>query len=106
VTDPVTPAGYGEVLALIARDVRDTRLRALSAAGAEVIALNWRIGALILERQDRQGWGAGLSIVCRKIYRPSSRGWRGCRRRICSTCGRSPRAWPAPGNFPTACPWP
>jgi len=37
--------------------VRDTRLRALSAAGAEVIALIWRIGALILERQD-QGWGA------------------------------------------------
>ncbi len=57
VRDPATVAGYAKALALIVRDVRDTRLRALSAAGAEVIALNWRIGALILERQDQERMG-------------------------------------------------
>ena len=31
---------------------------ALRAANAEVIALNWRIGRLILRRQAQEGWGA------------------------------------------------
>ena len=74
-TDPVTPAGYGEVLALIARDVRGTRIRALSTAGAEVIALNWRIGALILERQDRQGWGAQIIDRLSRDLHPARYPW-------------------------------
>ena len=58
VTDPLPAAGYSELLGQIAAEVRSTRLRALRAANAEVIALNWRIGRLILRRQAQEGWGA------------------------------------------------
>ena len=58
VTGPLPAAGYSELLGQIAAEVRGTRLRALRAANAEVIALNWRIGRLILRRQAQEGWGA------------------------------------------------
>ena len=56
--DPLPAAGYSELLGQIAAEDRGTRLRALRAANAEVIALNWRIGRLILRRQAQEGWGA------------------------------------------------
>ncbi len=101
-TDPVTPAGYGEVLALIARDLRDTRLRVLSAAGAEVIALNWRIGALILERQDRLGWGARVIDRLATDLQAEFPRMTGLSPTNLQYMRAFAAAWPAPGNLPTA----
>lgn len=51
------PEGYAELLARVKSDVLATRLRMLRTANADLIALYWRIGKLILERQLEQGWG-------------------------------------------------
>ena len=52
------PREYGAVLREIKRRIQRTRLGAVLAANAAVIALYWEIGALILARQGREGWGA------------------------------------------------
>lgn len=51
------PEGYAELLARVKNDVLATRLRAMRTANTELIALYWRIGTLILDRQQEQGWG-------------------------------------------------
>jgi len=40
--------------------VRTTRLRAARAANTELVRMNWRIGRLILERQQIQPWGSAV----------------------------------------------
>ncbi|WP_232062351.1 PDDEXK nuclease domain-containing protein [Variovorax sp. PBS-H4] len=45
-------------MAAIGVEVRSTRLRAARAANTELVALYWRIGRLILERQRTQPWGS------------------------------------------------
>lgn len=54
------PEGYAELLDRVKRDVLSTRLRAMRTANTELIALNWRIGRLILERQRTQPWGSAV----------------------------------------------
>lgn len=54
----VTPEGYEEWLADIATRVRSTQFRIARGANAESIRLYWSIGRDIIERRDRQGWGA------------------------------------------------
>jgi hypothetical protein len=53
-----TPAGYNTWLAELKIRIRETRLRASLAVNAELIGLYWRIGQDIVERQERDGWGA------------------------------------------------
>jgi len=52
------PAGYGHWLAALKVQIREARLRASLSVNVELIALYWRIGRDILERQERDGWGA------------------------------------------------
>lgn len=54
------PEGYAELLDRVKNDVLATRLRAMRTANTELIALNWRIGRLILERQRTQPWGSAV----------------------------------------------
>lgn len=54
----VLPVGYGELLAKVKAEVGAARLRATRAANSELISLYWRIGLLILNQQDKRGWGA------------------------------------------------
>ena len=54
----VAPAGYNAWLAELKNRIREARLRASLAVNAELIGLYWRIGRDILERQERDGWGA------------------------------------------------
>src|SRR6478735_4146436 len=58
--DQVVPDAYGDLLARITAEVRTTRLRVARAANSEVLALNWRIGQLILTRQEAEPWGTGV----------------------------------------------
>lgn len=61
---PVAPAssglpdGYPDVLGEIKRRIQTARLRTVLAANAGMITLYWEVGGLILERQEREGWGA------------------------------------------------
>lgn len=56
----VLPAGYAELLDRLKADIRTTRVRAAAAANRELIALYWRIGRAIVERQAGEPWGAGV----------------------------------------------
>lgn len=52
------PVGYPALLRQIKAQVRTARVDAARAVNVELIALYWRIGRLILDRQADQGWGA------------------------------------------------
>jgi len=56
----LVPDGYSGLVDLIGVEVRTTRLRAARAANTELVAMNWRIGRLILERQQAEPWGSGV----------------------------------------------
>jgi predicted nuclease of restriction endonuclease-like (RecB) superfamily len=52
------PTGYGDLLAEIKRRIGTERLRTVMAVYSAMVMLYWDIGGLILERQEREGWGA------------------------------------------------
>jgi predicted nuclease of restriction endonuclease-like (RecB) superfamily len=52
------PADYAQWLAGLKSQIAGARQRAVLSANQEQIRLYHRIGAEILERQQRQGWGA------------------------------------------------
>ena len=54
----LVPEGYGEWLATLKQRIRGARARAVLGANAEQICLYHEIGRDILERQNREGWGA------------------------------------------------
>lgn len=60
---PVAPASaampddYLEVLGDIKRRIQTARLHTVMAANSAMVSLYWDIGALILDRQSREGWG-------------------------------------------------
>lgn len=54
------PDGYPQLLARLKREIGAARTRAALAVNQELIGLYWRIGGEILERQEREGWGAKI----------------------------------------------
>jgi predicted nuclease of restriction endonuclease-like (RecB) superfamily len=54
----VEPVGYAELLEQVKAQVRSSRVQAARAVNTELIGLYWQIGALILERQESEGWGS------------------------------------------------
>ncbi|MDI6809499.1 MAG: PDDEXK nuclease domain-containing protein [Candidatus Eisenbacteria bacterium] len=52
------PAGYAAALGEIKHRIQEERLRTVMAANSAMVMLYWDIGGLILERQEREGWGA------------------------------------------------
>ena len=59
-SDALAPGGYGDLLAQITSEVRVARLQAARTANSELLALYWRIGRLILSRQENEPWGSGV----------------------------------------------
>jgi DUF1016 N-terminal domain len=57
----VLPAGYPTFFADVKARIAAARTRAVLAVNSELIRLYWEIGHEILERQDREGWGAGVT---------------------------------------------
>ncbi|CAE6804616.1 PDDEXK nuclease domain-containing protein [Paraburkholderia nemoris] len=51
---------YRRWLAELKQRVERARLRAVTSANRELVTLYWQIGREILDRQQRQGWGAGV----------------------------------------------
>jgi predicted nuclease of restriction endonuclease-like (RecB) superfamily len=54
-------ADYPAFLADVKARIAAARTRAVLAVNSELIRLYWEIGHEILERQDREGWGAGVT---------------------------------------------
>jgi len=52
------PADYPQFLAEIKARIAGARTRAVLAVNSELIRLYWEIGHEILEREQREGWGA------------------------------------------------
>ena len=52
------PRDYAETLGEIKRRIQQERLRVVLAANSAMILLYWDIGRMILDRQERAGWGA------------------------------------------------
>jgi predicted nuclease of restriction endonuclease-like (RecB) superfamily len=52
------PGDYAEALNEIKRRIQEERLRVVLAANSAMVLLYWDIGRLILDRQERAGWGA------------------------------------------------
>lgn len=51
---------YADLLGDIKARIRQAQVKATLAANAEMILMYWDIGRLITERQQREGWGAGV----------------------------------------------
>jgi len=51
-------AGYNHFLHELKTRIRAARTRAALAINRELVLLYWQIGRDILERQEREGWGA------------------------------------------------
>ncbi len=58
--DPPLPGGYPELLEQVRARIHASRTRAAVVVNQELVALYWSIGREILERQRREGWGAGV----------------------------------------------
>lgn len=52
------PRGYAKLLAEIKKKIRLSRVKATLAANREMVLLYWHIGKTILNRQQKEGWGA------------------------------------------------
>lgn len=56
----VLPPGYAELLEDLKGRVRTAQLKAAVAVNRELVRLYWDIGRLIVDRQEREGWGKGV----------------------------------------------
>src|SRR6266576_65462 len=54
------PADYAAFLESLKNRVRQAQTRAMLSVNRELIQLYWDIGRLIVERQEREGWGKGV----------------------------------------------
>jgi predicted nuclease of restriction endonuclease-like (RecB) superfamily len=54
------PLGYKEFLEEIKKRIRESQLRASLSVNSELIKLYWSIGKLIIEKQQKEGWGAKI----------------------------------------------
>ena len=52
------PRDYAKTLGEIKQRIQQERLRVVLAANAAMVLLYWEIGRMILDRQERAGWGA------------------------------------------------
>jgi predicted nuclease of restriction endonuclease-like (RecB) superfamily len=53
-----TPQGYADLLEQLKLRIRSARWQAALSVNRELVRLYWEIGQSILERQEREGWGA------------------------------------------------
>jgi len=56
----VLPTDYPALLADIQHSIRTAQVKANLSVNRELIRLYWEIGGMIIERQQREGWGAGV----------------------------------------------
>jgi predicted nuclease of restriction endonuclease-like (RecB) superfamily len=57
-TNPLLPSDYGLTLKALQERIRRVRARVILSANSALVSLYWEIGQTILERHEREGWGA------------------------------------------------
>jgi predicted nuclease of restriction endonuclease-like (RecB) superfamily len=57
-TSTVLPSGYAKFIAILKSKIRSSQLKATVSVNREMLLLYWEIGREIVERQERDGWGA------------------------------------------------
>ncbi len=71
-------SNYPEIINKLKKEVEAARLNAAFTVNKQMLVLYWRIGKIILEQQESQGWGAKvidrLSIDLRKAF-PDMKGF-------------------------------
>jgi len=60
------PSDYAKTLGEIKRRIQEERLRVVVAANSAMVLLYWDIARVILDRQEREGWGAKSSTSWRR----------------------------------------
>ena len=99
--------GYVDLLEHVKTEVRTARVRAARAVNIELVQAYWRVGKLILTRQQEQGWGTKVIDRLARDLRtefPQMRGWSPRNLRYMRTMAA---VWPDPiGQHPVAqLPW-
>ncbi|MDR1442020.1 MAG: PDDEXK nuclease domain-containing protein [Bifidobacteriaceae bacterium] len=93
------PEGYGDWLADVKARVRATAFRAARAANTEVLRLYWSIGRDILDRQERDGWGAGVVDTLSRDLRAEFPGQSGWSKRNLYWMRKAAEIWPTEEEF-------
>jgi predicted nuclease of restriction endonuclease-like (RecB) superfamily len=88
------PSGYAETLSEIKRRIQQERLRVVLAANSAMVLLYWDIGRMILDRQEREGWGAKVIDRLSSDLREANPGMQGLSSRNLKYMRAFAAAWP------------
>ena len=97
---PVAPPGselprsYAKTLGEIKQRIQQERLRVVLAANAAMVLLYWDIGRMILDRQEREGWGAKIIDRLAADLREAFPDMKGFSPATSNTCALSPPSGP------------
>lgn len=98
---PLTASAWGDDyrdwLAELKQRVERARQRAVASANRELVSLYWQIGRDILERQQRQGWGAKVVDQLARDLKAAFPDMRGFSPRNLKYMRALAQAWPGPG---------
>jgi len=92
--DLALPDDYPQLLEQIKQTIAESRWRAQRVVNTELIAMYWRIGRTILERQDIEGWGRAVVDRLSDDLRASFPGTTGLSRRNLFYMRSFAAAWP------------
>lgn len=90
------PAGYGEWLADLKGRIHAAQQRATLAVNRELTQLYWQLGRDILDRQAKEGWGAGVLDKLAHDLRTAFPEMRGFSRSNLKYMRAFAEAWPEP----------
>ena len=96
--DFLTTPDYPAWLADLKSRVEQARRRAALSVNRELVSLYWQIGRDIIERQDRQGWGAKVVDQLARDLRAAFPDMRGFSPRNLKYMRALAEAWPS-GEF-------
>ncbi len=89
------PRGYAKTLGEIKQRIHEERLRVVLAANAAMVLLYWDIGRMILDRQERAGWGAKVIDRLASDLREAFPGMQGFSPRNLKYMRAFATAWPS-----------
>ncbi|WP_329495311.1 PDDEXK nuclease domain-containing protein [Kitasatospora herbaricolor] len=88
------PPGYDNLLRDIKAEISSAHIRVHRVINTEMIEHYWRIGRIILERQEREGWGTKVVDRLSVDLRTSFPNQRGYSRRSLIYMQKTAKSWP------------
>ena len=90
----VRSQSYRDLLARLKQQIQTAQVRAAVSVNRELVLLYWQIGRDILERQEKEGWGAKVIDQLAKDLRQSFPGMQGFSPRNLKYMRALAEAWP------------